>query len=336
MPLGQTTCPLHNGKPGIWWFDAIFGKCLYTYWDATSAVLGAASIVLWLVALLPQVHTNWRTKSTAGLSVNFVLLWLTGDTMSLIGCVALNQRLFQVFLSAYFVLIDVALLSQSFWYRHSSRLLSGACSPDIRIEGRSLDTVTVQGISEMACLLDLDDRRIQNGGYASTQPTAQYATGIQPGLLVSNEKKRLWHRTSVQAICVVSVLTMLLWLVLSKFRFQSNVSIESFGLCVAWGSTITYHLSRLPQLWHNHQRQSVEGLSLVMFTIIFIANGTYAISLLALVPVSGPEFLHKSASYIYGPFGSMFLDVFVLLQFYTLSRRERLHKVAVELPAAEP
>ncbi|KAJ2330766.1 hypothetical protein GGH92_009442 [Coemansia sp. RSA 2673] len=334
MPLGQTTCPLHNGKPGIWWFDVIFGKCLYTYWDAASAVLGAASIVLWLVALLPQVHTNWRTKSTAGLSVNFVLLWLTGDTMSLIGCVALNQRLFQVFLSAYFVLIDVALLSQSFWYRHSARLHSDARSSDSRIEGRSLDTVAVQSTGEMACLLDSDDRRIQSGGYSSMQPTSQCATGILPTLLIGNEKKRLWQRVSVQATCAVSALTMLLWLVLSKCHFQSSVSIESFGLCVAWGSTITYHLSRLPQLWHNHQRQSVEGLSLAMFAIIFIANGTYAFSLLALVPVSGPEFLHKSASYIYGPFGSMTLDLFVLLQFYTLSRRQKLHKVTMAIPAA--
>ncbi|KAJ2459934.1 hypothetical protein GGF42_001160 [Coemansia sp. RSA 2424] len=101
------------------------------------------------------------------------------------------------------------------------------------------------------------------------------------------------------------------------------------GLCVAWGSSVVYHFSRLPQLWHNHQRQSVDGLSLTMFTIIFIANGTYAMSLLALVPVSGPEFLHRSASYIYGPVGSMCLDVFVLLQFYTLSRRKKQEGAAL-------
>ncbi|KAJ2332752.1 hypothetical protein GGI00_002649, partial [Coemansia sp. RSA 2681] len=105
--------------------------------------------------------------------------------------------------------------------------------------------------------------------------------------------------------------------------------LESLGLCVAWGSSVVYHFSRLPQLWHNHQRQSVDGLSLTMFTIIFIANGTYAMSLLALVPVSGPEFLHRSASYIYGPVGSMCLDVFVLLQFYTLSRRKKQEGAAL-------
>ncbi|KAJ2907733.1 hypothetical protein GGI21_003593, partial [Coemansia aciculifera] len=108
-----------------------------------------------------------------------------------------------------------------------------------------------------------------------------------------------------------------------RCRFQVNVSLEAFAMFLAWSSTIAYHASRLPQLWHNHKRQSVEGLSLTMFAIVFIANGTYSVSLLALVPVSGPEFLRKTASYIYGPFGSMFLDVFVLMQFYVYSRRQR-------------
>ncbi|KAJ2745871.1 hypothetical protein GGI20_001817 [Coemansia sp. BCRC 34301] len=333
MRLGQT-CPLQNGKSSIWWADAAFGKCLYTPWDAASAVLGAASIVLWLVALLPQVHANWRTKSAAGLSVNFVLLWLTGDTMSLVGCVALNQRVFQVFLSAYFVTIDIALLFQLYWYRHNTRLRS-----DNQLEATSFGAVTAQGISEMECLLALGGRPAQSAAceYASVQPVVLCSADTKSALLLGGGKKRLWQRTSVRAICAVTTFTLVWWLVLSRCHLRSNVGLESFGLCVAWGSSVVYHLSRLPQLWHNHRRQSVDGLSLVMFAIIFIANGTYAMSLLALVPVSGPEFLRKSASYIYGPFGSMCLDVFVLLQFYTLSRRQKQQGATqLAIPVAQP
>ncbi|KAJ1995971.1 hypothetical protein EDC05_000339 [Coemansia umbellata] len=93
---------------------------------------------------------------------------------------------------------------------------------------------------------------------------------------------------------------------------------------MGWGSSINYHLSRLPQLWYNHKRKSVDGLSLAMFAIIFTANGTYALSLLAMIPVAGPDFLYKSASYIYGPIGSLVIDIFVLLQFFTLRKRQTL------------
>ncbi|KAJ2893115.1 hypothetical protein IWW38_002970 [Coemansia aciculifera] len=306
--LGQT-CPQRNGVPSIWWIDVLFGKCLYTSWEAASAVIGAVSIVLWLVALLPQIYTNWRTKSTAGLSVYFVLFWLTGDTMGLIGCIVLNQQPFQVFLTAYFVLTDIALLGQSFWYRNSDRV-----SSESRLDGLPPGiVVTSPGAGETECLMPSDG---VGSGYSSIQPAAQSS-------LLTSGKKRVWQRTSVRVICAVLTLLLALWLVLSRCRFQVNVSLEAFAMFLAWSSTIAYHASRLPQLWHNHKRQSVEGLSLTMFAIVFIANGTYSVSLLALVPVSGPEFLRKTASYIYGPFGSMFLDVFVLMQFYVYSRRQR-------------
>ncbi|KAJ1772846.1 hypothetical protein LPJ74_001185 [Coemansia sp. RSA 1843] len=89
---------------------------------------------------------------------------------------------------------------------------------------------------------------------------------------------------------------------------------------MGWGSSINYHLSRLPQLWLNHKRKSVDGLSLAMFAIIFAANASYAASLLSMIPVSGPKFFYKSASYIYGPVGSIVIDVFVLIQFFSLRK----------------
>ncbi|KAJ1735537.1 hypothetical protein LPJ72_001826 [Coemansia sp. Benny D160-2] len=121
---------------------------------------------------------------------------------------------------------------------------------------------------------------------------------------------------------IMSVILLLTWLFVRKYSgvLSNAQSLETFGLLMGWGSGINYHLSRLPQLWHNHKRNSVEGLSLAMFTIIFAANGSYAASLISMLPVAGPGFLHRSASYIYGPVGSIFIDVFVLIQFISLRK----------------
>ncbi|KAJ2568733.1 hypothetical protein IW140_003616 [Coemansia sp. RSA 1813] len=122
-------------------------------------------------------------------------------------------------------------------------------------------------------------------------------------------------------ILIVSVLLFLVWFVVHEYSTLGNsFGLETFGLLMGWGSSINYHLSRLPQLWLNHKRKSVDGLSLAMFAIIFAANASYAASLLSMIPVSGPKFFYKSASYIYGPVGSIVIDVFVLIQFFSLRK----------------
>ncbi|KAJ2490666.1 hypothetical protein IWW37_002953 [Coemansia sp. RSA 2050] len=278
--------------------------------------------MLWLIALMPQVYTNWRAKSTAGLSFSLVILWLVGDAMGLFGCLVLQQQPFQVFLAVYFFLFDVVLLLQWVWYRSSTSIDSATYLQGSNVKGRPLGGVVAQGIGEIECLIDSDNCRIQNSGYASTQPSAPTVADSHPTPLINHDTKTFWQRTPFQVICAISILLMLLWPVLSKRLLQFSVDLELLGVCIAWTSNITFHLSRLPQLWHNFRRQSVEGLSLGMFAIIFIANAAYASSLLALLPVSGPNFLHLSAAYIYGPIGSMIMDMFVFFQFYTLNKRK--------------
>lgn len=75
-----------------------------------SDVLGAASILAWLGAQVPQLVENYRNQSVAGLSLPFLVSWFAGDTTNLLGCVLTHQLPFQTYLASYFVFVDVGLL----------------------------------------------------------------------------------------------------------------------------------------------------------------------------------------------------------------------------------
>lgn len=62
----------------------------------------------------PQVLENCRNQSAEGLSICFLLQWLLGDSLNLLGCVVQGEQLLTTtLLAVYFVASDVALLGQA-------------------------------------------------------------------------------------------------------------------------------------------------------------------------------------------------------------------------------
>jgi uncharacterized membrane protein len=43
-----------------------------------SITLGVISVIVWMIAEIPQLITNYREKSAHGLSVAFMLTWIIG------------------------------------------------------------------------------------------------------------------------------------------------------------------------------------------------------------------------------------------------------------------
>ncbi|OWM73136.1 hypothetical protein CDL15_Pgr001250 [Punica granatum] len=60
--------------------------CLCNAKDGVSLFLGLVSVISWGVAEVPQIITNYRQKSTEGLSIGFLLTWIIGDLFNLFGC----------------------------------------------------------------------------------------------------------------------------------------------------------------------------------------------------------------------------------------------------------
>ncbi|KAJ2368397.1 hypothetical protein IW150_005416 [Coemansia sp. RSA 2607] len=296
-------CPEWNGKTSIWWAESLFGQCIYSYWNAFSAAFGIMSIVLWVFALLPQVHENWRRRSTVGLSTFLLMFWLFGDIMNLTGVVMLRQQLFQVLLGIYFVMTDFMLVVQYFVYRPAKTVYSP--TTECLLVPHSVQRIN--GITDCSY-----DSISQN----------QIWEAERTFVLSASTKKHFWTSRPVKTVIVVFALLVGYWILVSRWRSQLSLSYEVFGFYMSWGGSISYHVSRLPQLWLNWKRRSVEGLSLTMFLVILGANGTYAASMVSLLPVADAGYLRRSFAFIYGPIVSIILDLFVLAQFNVYRKRE--------------
>ncbi|KAF9901564.1 hypothetical protein EC991_006012 [Linnemannia zychae] len=100
-------------------------------------------------------------------------------------------------------------------------------------------------------------------------------------------------------------------------------SLVQLGRIFAWICTVFYLSSRMPQLWKNFTRKSVQGLSILMFFWAAMGNLTYTLSILnsadALNPETRRTFLLASVPYVLGSSGTLMFDVSIFCQwlYYT-------------------
>lgn len=84
----------------------IFVECLGFVAIFTEAILG-----------VPQVLRNHRKKSTTGMSLEMVVMWLTGDVFKTIYFVVRETPPQFYICGGIQVLVDILILWQVFWYR---------------------------------------------------------------------------------------------------------------------------------------------------------------------------------------------------------------------------
>ncbi|KAI0831310.1 PQ loop repeat-domain-containing protein [Trametes gibbosa] len=91
------------------------------------------------------------------------------------------------------------------------------------------------------------------------------------------------------------------------------------GRISAWICTTLYLTSRLPQIWKNYARKSVEGLSMFLFIFAFLGNFFYVASILTSPNLLLPEpeasaFMRESIPYLLGSGGTLMFDVTIVTQ----------------------
>ncbi|KAG5727988.1 hypothetical protein E4T56_gene19336 [Termitomyces sp. T112] len=103
-----------------------------------------------------------------------------------------------------------------------------------------------------------------------------------------------------------------------------TVDARVVGRIFAWLCTTLYLTSRLPQIWKNYVRKSVEGLSMYLFVFAFLGNSFYVASILT-SPDWTPELLRESIPYLLGSGGTLMFDVVIVSQslLYRGRRRRR-------------
>ncbi|CAB4286156.1 unnamed protein product [Prunus armeniaca] len=85
--------------------------------DGVSLTLGLISVVSWGVAEIPQVITNYKNKSTDGLSLAFLMTWILGDLFNLFGCMLEPATLpTQYYMAMLYTITTAVLAVQTIYY----------------------------------------------------------------------------------------------------------------------------------------------------------------------------------------------------------------------------
>ncbi|EMD39517.1 hypothetical protein CERSUDRAFT_111836 [Gelatoporia subvermispora B] len=255
--------------------------------ETLSNVLGWVSIACWLVVYTPQLIENYRLKSGEGLSVPFVLAWLIGDLCSLAGALLAHLIPAVIILAAYYTACDTILLFQIYHYRWTNPALSEA--PLLVTED-----VSPPETSEETPLL--------------------FTSGAERG------KRTIIHEFGkyAGALLFVFAVGVAAWAVDENIhggqpRSQPEEVFEWRSQVLGWISAVMYLGARVPQIVKNFKTRCA-GLSPFLFMYSICGNLTYVLAIL----VASMDLKHilANAAWIAGSTLTVFLDVFVLCQFF--------------------
>lgn len=278
-------------------------------WSGVSSIFSTISLVSWICAQLPQIYTNYCTKSAEGISPLFLLLWFLGDFLSFSSCV-LNIDVvlkFQLYLSIFFLFNDVTLCFQYYYYNSvyprynyhevsTSRQdlvgrLGFSNEANFHLSSNSIHIRHGPELDETQSLSNSDES--PSSSFGSMDARTQ---GMAKSALVS---AALHGSANAMALKDVA-------------EGGSASAFELLGTFLAWACTFVYISSRCPQLYKNWQRKSVDGISPLLFGAALVGNLTYTISILfSCLFVYGEKtsFIVNELPYILGSSGTVVFDI---------------------------
>ncbi|KAJ1955592.1 putative vacuolar membrane transporter for cationic amino acids [Linderina pennispora] len=289
-----------------------------------SDMFGYISFVCWLLVLLPQLYLNYKRKSSEGLSLGFIMMWLAGDFCDWFGAYVGRLLLPAILIALYFVFTDVVLLGQMFCYRKGdedafgdSQLPEGAERQPLlvrrgrracRLSGRNATKrrLAEYQAAEHAVLLD---HGIEVEPIATSGPDEDHVRPIMGGKRVK--------------ATLVAVLTLVLLVgsgvvtrvVLASYPDDlTDMVSQVFG----YMSAALFFVAYIPQIAWNFAAQSTEGLSAGMFIFTVIGNVTYCLSILAYS--TEQSYLIAYAPWLFGAAGTLGFELLILWQCYFYSR----------------
>ena len=266
----------------------------------------------------------------------FLIEWLLGDATNLIGSLLTGQASWQVVLAAYYVSVDIIILSQYFWYtyvcptqnirveesksNHPSRddddsierLERVSASHEADTSDRYREADTKKGIRENE---ESKATKVHSGyshqsylGFSSNEKAAVKGSDCGLGAV---HRSSFAHIPSRNAVLLTSALRAVAAgaLPLNALKSSQPAPLEApdaamvIGEITSWICTCLYLGSRIPQIYKNQQRRSTSGLSAALFISAFCGNLFYSSSLLAnpLAWSSYPPYGHHGWA---GPEGS--------------------------------
>ncbi|XP_050291511.1 probable vacuolar amino acid transporter YPQ3 isoform X3 [Quercus robur] len=332
-------------KPCVRWVEKYFKDCLCNVKDDFSFGFGLISLVCWGVAEIPQIITNFQTKTGHGVSLTFLLTWVVGDIFNLVGCLLEPATLYTistlvlVFQCVYYDYIPRRLKYRQINSKHEAEDKKKPLRPDksddssIPIPRASPKTTTQReyyymsarslagsgtppfrtylraaksGPSTMALNSD-------SSSEDEAAPTASKSSASQPRPIPRSVGYGTFLATSlnlpVKSNGLIQAYVGLTGRKLLHEQGAENVLGQSLG----WLMAAIYMGGRLPQIWLNIKRGNVEGLNPLMFIFALVANVTYVASIL--VRTTEWDKIKANMPWLLDAIVCVALDLFIILQY---------------------
>lgn len=354
-------------KPCVRWVEKYFKDCLCSLKDEFSFTFGLVSLVCWGVAEIPQIITNFRTKSSHGVSLAFLLTWVAGDIFNLVGCLLEPATLpTQYYTAVLYTTSTVVLVLQGLYYDHVYRWCRCRKTKDNQQVDDDQDPLKPKsadrsGISIPKASPRATPRRdfyymsARSLAGSDTPPFRSYLRTAKSGpsavgldnesssddeaaapVSVSNtvSQPRPIPRSAGYGTFLATSLNLPLQ---SKALTQAYIGYtgrrllhegggmdhSAFGQWLGWLMAAIYMGGRIPQIWLNIKRGSVEGLNPLMFVFALVANLTYVLSIV--VRTTEWDSIKPNMPWLLDAAVCVALDFFIILQYiyyrYFLEKR---------------
>lgn len=366
MAMSLAYC-VKEQKPCVRWVEKYFKDCLCSLKDEFSFTFGLVSLVCWGVAEIPQIITNFRTKSSHGVSLAFLLTWVAGDIFNLVGCLLEPATLpTQYYTAVLYTTSTVVLVLQGLYYDHVYRWCRCRKTKDNQQVDDDQDPLKPKsadrsGISIPKASPRATPRRdfyymsARSLAGSDTPPFRSYLRAAKSGpsavgldnesssddeaaapVSVSNtvSQPRPIPRSAGYGTFLATSLNLPLQ---SKALTQAYIGYtgrrllhegggmdhSAFGQWLGWLMAAIYMGGRIPQIWLNIKRGSVEGLNPLMFVFALVANLTYVLSIV--VRTTEWDSIKPNMPWLLDAAVCVALDFFIILQYiyyrYFLEKR---------------
>ncbi len=181
----------------------------------------------------------------------FLIQWLLGDITNLIGCIFTNQLPTSLYTAIYYCAMDVLMLAQYFYYLFKNRKkLKPTGTENISVNEETSALVPKSTLSVFLLM----------GVFSLTYLY----------ILPNNTPTTMHVGRTLQSVDICNP------------NIPLSLAETIIGDVSAWISGILYFTARIPQIYLNFKRKSVEGLSFPMFFCAICGNLCYGLSVLIL------------------------------------------------------
>lgn len=248
---------------------------------------------------MPQLIEQWRLKSAQGLSIGFVAIWFLGDIFNLIGALWAGLLPEVIFLAVWFCIADSMMVFSYVYYtyfylKHHKR------------HNREYHQEQVH------------DHEHEQGDHVQREEApllVRRRSSTLTDIAIEPEYHGIFVKYVLPIIFVIGAGCLGFFLSSSRDPDDDTPSpIEMVPQIMGYLSAFLYLGARIPQVIRNHQRKSVQGLSLLFFLFSSLGNLTYASQILFYR--SDSQYIILNLSWLLGSLGTIFEDSFIFFQFY--------------------